>query len=163
MPLWHPRAEFFGIILVIQGHIRGRKVILEVQNKMATRYFKVKYDFSTNEARNKCNTSFSCDFDWAIRFLYYFYDSRSSSMSKRLFQGQIRKISFLTIKARNMCNTSFSWDFVSKLHLLSGRYKRLYRSKGVIISKLLQIKTFKLHNIFLIQFSGHLCLLYLGL
>ena len=28
--------------------------------------FKVKYDFSTNEARNKCNTSFSCDFDWAI-------------------------------------------------------------------------------------------------
>ena len=25
---------------------------------MAARYFKVKYDFSTNEARNKCNTSF---------------------------------------------------------------------------------------------------------
>ena len=25
--------------------------------------FKVKYDFSTNEARNKCNTSILCDFD----------------------------------------------------------------------------------------------------
>ena len=42
------------------------------KNKMAARYFKVKYGFSTNEARNKCNTSFSCDFDWAIHFLYYF-------------------------------------------------------------------------------------------
>ena len=30
--------------------------------------FKVKYAFSTNEARNKCNTSFSCDFDWVIHF-----------------------------------------------------------------------------------------------
>ena len=39
-------------------------------------------DISTNEARNKCNTSFSGDFDWAIHFLYYFYDSRSSSRSK---------------------------------------------------------------------------------
>ena len=47
--------------------------------------------FSTNEARNKCNTSFSCDFDWAIHFLYYFYDIRSSSRSKRQFQGQISK------------------------------------------------------------------------
>ena len=27
---------------------------------------KVKYDFSRNEARNKCNTSFLCDFDWAV-------------------------------------------------------------------------------------------------
>ena len=47
--------------------------------------------FSTNEARNKCNTSFSYDFDWAIHFLYYFYDIRSSSRSKRQFQGQISK------------------------------------------------------------------------
>ena len=30
--------------------------------------FKVKYDFSTNEARNKCNTSILCDFDFAIHF-----------------------------------------------------------------------------------------------
>ena len=30
--------------------------------------FKVKYDFSTNEARNKCNTLILCDFDWAIHF-----------------------------------------------------------------------------------------------
>ena len=47
--------------------------------------------FSTNESRNKCNTSFSCDFDWAIHFLCYFYDIRSSSRSKRQFQGQISK------------------------------------------------------------------------
>ena len=47
--------------------------------------------FSTNEARNKCNTSFSCDFDWAIHFWYYFYNIRSSSRSKRQFQGQISK------------------------------------------------------------------------
>ena len=50
---------------------------------MAARYVKVKYDFSTNEARNKCNTSFLCDFDWAIHFLYHFCDSRSSSRSNK--------------------------------------------------------------------------------
>ena len=41
VPLWHSWAEFF-----------------RDKNKMAARYFKVKYDFSTNKARNKCNTSF---------------------------------------------------------------------------------------------------------
>ena len=30
--------------------------------------FKVKYDLSTNEVRNKCNTSIACDFDWPIHF-----------------------------------------------------------------------------------------------
>ena len=30
--------------------------------------FKVKYAFSSNEARKKCNTSFLCDFDWDIHF-----------------------------------------------------------------------------------------------
>ena len=58
---------------------------------MATIYFKVKYDFLTNEARNKCNTSFSCDSDWAIHSLHYFYDSRSSLRSKSQFQGRISK------------------------------------------------------------------------
>ena len=33
----------------------------------------------------------TCDFDWAIHFLYYFDDSRSSSRSKRQFQGQRSK------------------------------------------------------------------------
>ena len=74
VPLWHPWAEFF----------KGK-------NKMAAKYFKVKYVFSTNEARNKCNTSFSFDFDWAIHFLCYFDDSMSSSRSKRQFQGQRSK------------------------------------------------------------------------
>ena len=63
------------------------KVLSKVKNKMVARYFKVKYDFSTNEARNKCNTSFSCDFERAIHFLYYLQDSRSSSRSK----GQISR------------------------------------------------------------------------
>ena len=79
---------------------------------MAAKYFKVKYDFSTNEARNKCNTSFSCDFDLAIHFLYYFDDSMSSSSQKDNFKVKEAKIQFLTNKDRNMCNTSFTLDFI---------------------------------------------------
>ena len=51
--------------------------------------FKVKYDFSINEARNNCNTSFSCDVDWAIYFRYYFDYLKSSSRSKGQCQGQV--------------------------------------------------------------------------
>ena len=45
MPLWHLWAEFF----------KGK-------NKMAARYLKVKYDFSTNKARNRflLGNSFFC-------------------------------------------------------------------------------------------------------
>ena len=93
------------------------KVISKVKNKMAARYFKVKYDCSTNEARNKCNTALSCDFDQAIHFLHYFHYSRSSSRSKRQSQGQLSKITILTNEARNMCNTSFSCSFVWPLHI----------------------------------------------
>ena len=39
--LWHPWAGFF-----------------EGKDKMAARYFKVKYDFLTNEARNKCSRAY---------------------------------------------------------------------------------------------------------
>ena len=52
--------------------------------------FKVKYDFSTNEARSKSNTSISCDFDSAMYFLNYFNYPRSSSRSKGQFQGQVK-------------------------------------------------------------------------
>ena len=66
--------------------------IFQGQNKNGRQKFQGnKYDFSTNEARNKCNTSFSFDFDWAIHFLYYFYDTGSFSRSKCQFQGQISK------------------------------------------------------------------------
>ena len=61
------------------------KVLSKVKNKMVARYFKVKYDFSTTEARNKCITSFSCDFDQAIHLLHYLHELMSSSRSK----GQI--------------------------------------------------------------------------
>ena len=75
---------------------------------------KVKYAFPTNEARNKCNTSFLCHFDWAMHFWNYFDHSRSSSMSKGQFQGQVSEN---TSNTRNMCNTSFSWDFDWEIHL----------------------------------------------
>ena len=130
--MWFCLKMHYGIILVIQGHLRVRKVIYKVKNKIAARYFKVKYDFSTNEARNKCNTSFSCNFDWAIRFLYYFYDSRSSLRSKSLFQGHISKNTSFNNNAKNMCNTFFSWDFVSKIYLwyYFGDPRSSSRSKG---------------------------------
>ena len=82
----------YGIILVIRVHLQGRWVISKGENKMAARYFKVKYDCSKNKARNTCNTWLSCDFDRAINFLYYSHDSRSSSRSKSQPQGQLSKI-----------------------------------------------------------------------
>ena len=32
---------------------------------------KVKYDFSTNKGRNKCNTSFLSNFDWKILLILF--------------------------------------------------------------------------------------------
>ena len=110
VPLWHPWAEFF----------KGK-------NKMAAKYFKVKYNFSTNEARSKCNTSFSCDFDWAIHFLYYFDDSRSSSRTKKtISRSNKQKYNFYQIKigtcvipllhgilSENECMVLFCWFKVS--------------------------------------------------
>ena len=86
-----------------KGHFQGRK-----QN--GRHYFKVKYDFSTNEARNKCNTSFLCEFDWAIRFLFYFYDSRSSSRSKPQFQGRSSSSKSL-LYATFQHKRSFKWHY----------------------------------------------------
>ena len=90
----------------------------------------VKYDFSTNEARNNCNTSFPCDFDWAIHFWYYFHDS---SRSKGKFQTQ----------TRNMCrpNTSFSYDLKIHLWYFYGHSKSYSRSKGQLQGLLCVILT----------------------
>ena len=45
--------SIYGITLVIRGHFQGWKVISKkIENDMAAKYFKVKYDFSRNEARN---------------------------------------------------------------------------------------------------------------
>ena len=96
------QKSIYGIILVIRGHLQGQKVISKVENKMAARYFTIKYDCSTIEARNKCNTVLSCDFDRAFHFLPYFHDSRSSSRSKSQSQGQLSKITILTNEAGNM-------------------------------------------------------------
>ena len=49
--------------------------------------FKVKYDLSTNQSRNTCNTSFSHGFDWAIHFRYYLDHLRSFSRSNGQCQG----------------------------------------------------------------------------
>ena len=82
----------YGYILLIHGHPEGQQVILKVKNKMALSYFKVNMIFQQfKPGTSECNTSFSCDLDWEIHFLYYFYDSRSSSRSKSQFQGQITK------------------------------------------------------------------------
>ena len=61
IPLFHEilsKKSIYGIILVIENHLQGRKIIFKVEKKIAARYFKVKYDFLTNEARNKCKTVF---------------------------------------------------------------------------------------------------------
>ena len=63
------------------------------------------------KARNKCNTSFSWDFDWIIHFWNYFDYSRLSSKSKGQFQGQVRK---------NMdCPGKIIWKWVLHLFLAS--------------------------------------------
>ena len=49
----------------------------------------VKYDFSTNKGRNKCNTFSVFNFDYKIHSLDYFHASRSSSISKSQLQGQV--------------------------------------------------------------------------
>ena len=54
--------------------------------------FKVKYDFSTNKGRNKCNTSFLCNFDCKIHFWYQFCDLESFLKTEGQFQGQ--KVNF---------------------------------------------------------------------
>ena len=90
MPLWHPWADFF----------KGK-------NKMAAKYFKVKYDFSTNEARNKCNTLFSCDISCIILMTRGHLQGQKDN-----FKVKEAKIPFLPNKDRNMCNTSFTLDFI---------------------------------------------------
>ena len=50
--------------------------------------FKVKYDFSTNNGRNNCNTSFLCNFDCKIHFWYQFCDLEPSLKTEGQFQGQ---------------------------------------------------------------------------
>ena len=50
--------------------------------------FKVKYDFSRNEARNKCNTSFSCDS--RNPFLKLFWLIMIIFKVQGQFQGQVR-------------------------------------------------------------------------
>ena len=75
----------------------------KVKNKMATKYFNIKYDFSINEARNKCNTSFSCAFDRAIHFLYYFHDSMSYSRPKSQISRSIKQNYYFEQKKIGTC------------------------------------------------------------
>ena len=74
----------------ISASLKSLSIFIDSRSKVN---LKVKYDFSRDEARNKCNTSFPCDFDWAIHFGNYY--SRSFSRPKGQFQGQAREnISF---------------------------------------------------------------------
>ena len=72
--------------------------------------------FLTKEAKNKCNTSFSRDFDWAIHFLIILNNQSHLQGQNVNLKVISDKIYFLTSKARNACNTSFSWDFDRKIH-----------------------------------------------
>ena len=49
----------------VSSSLKNSGICVKTRSKVN---FKVKYDFLTNEARNKRNTSFSRDFDWAIHF-----------------------------------------------------------------------------------------------
>ena len=58
--------DFFGLDSnPMSTNLKNLRIFVYSMSKVN---FKVKYDFLPNEARNKCNTSFSCDFDWAIHF-----------------------------------------------------------------------------------------------
>ena len=52
--------------------------------------FQGQISFSTKKGRNKCNTSFSCNSDWIIHFLYnLFCDPTSFSMWKGQFHNHL--------------------------------------------------------------------------
>ena len=68
------------------------KGLFKVKNKMVARYFKVKYDFSTNEARNKCNSSFSCDFDREFIYCIICMVQGHLQVQNGKYQGQLSKI-----------------------------------------------------------------------
>ena len=78
---------------------------------MSAKYFKVKYDFSTNEASNN------------IPHFHVILTGQSISCIILMTQGHLQGqkvnfkvkqaiIPFLTNKDKNMCNTSFTWDFI---------------------------------------------------
>ena len=77
-----------------------------------------KYDFPKSKGRNKCYTSFRCDFDsiWIHSWLFVqviFNNSRSSTRSKGKFQGQkCQNMTFNENNYRYKCNTSFWWGFL---------------------------------------------------
>ena len=49
--------------------LKSFRILVDSRSKVN---LKVKFDFKRNEARNKCNISFPCHFDWAILFGNYF-------------------------------------------------------------------------------------------
>ena len=60
------RIDFFVLNLnPMNASLKNLSIFVDSSSKVN---LKVKYDFSRNKARNKCNTSFLCDFDWAIHF-----------------------------------------------------------------------------------------------
>ena len=69
---------------------------------MAAKYFKVKYDFSTNEARNKCNTSFHVILTGQSISSIIFMSQSHLEGQKVDFKVKQAKIQFLTILAGNV-------------------------------------------------------------
>ena len=82
-------SDFFVLNLnPMSANLKSLRIFVDSRSKVN---LNVKYDFSRNEARNKCNISFPCDFDWAFHFVIYIDYSRSLSRSKGQFQGIVRE------------------------------------------------------------------------
>ena len=58
--------DFFVLNLnPMSASLKSLSIFVDSRSKVN---LKVKYDFLRNKARNNCNTSFLCDFDWAIHY-----------------------------------------------------------------------------------------------
>ena len=75
---------------------------------MAAKYFKVKYDFLTNEASNKLIPHFHVIFTGQYISCIILMIQGHLQGQKVNFNVKQAKIPFLTNKEWNMCNTSFT-------------------------------------------------------
>ena len=98
----------FGIILVIQGHLQGRKV-----NSNS------KIWFLGNKNRNTCNNYvFLVWFRLNNPFLVLFWWLKVIFKVKRSTSSQIKENTILRNKATSICNTSISRNYYWKLYFL---------------------------------------------
>ena len=93
VPLWHPWALF-----------------LKGKNKMAARYFKVKYNFYQMKPGTSVIPHFHVILTGKSIFLWL---KVIFKVKKSTWRSNKQKIPFLTNKARNMCNTSIALNMLN--------------------------------------------------